>query len=100
MASLPNWTLCSPTIRSSFSVRPSRAAGFSHTPSPPDENRVRLLGVRQAHRGRLCAALLLFVALATPAWAQESPAAAIQDVITRGNAAQVEAIAQRDPSII
>jgi hypothetical protein len=56
--------------------------------------------VSRVHSGRLCAAVLLFVALAAPVRAQESVEAAIQDVIARGNAAQVDAIAQRDPNLI
>ncbi|HET6318532.1 MAG TPA: G1 family glutamic endopeptidase [Chloroflexota bacterium] len=44
---------------------------------------------------------LLLLSLITPvARAQSSPETAIQDAITRGNAAQVQAITQHDPSIV
>jgi hypothetical protein len=86
--------------RWSSSARRSHAAGFSHTPSRPNENSVRLVSVRPTRGGRLLAAIALVVALAAPVRAQESVEAAIQDVIARGNAAQVEAIAQRDPTLV
>jgi peptidase A4-like protein len=44
--------------------------------------------------------VLLLLSLAAPAAAQVSHEAAIQDAIVRGNAAQVEAIARQDPTII
>jgi hypothetical protein len=45
--------------------------------------------------------LALLLSLVAPvAWAQSGPETAIQDVIARGNAAQVQAITQRDPSIV
>src|SRR4051812_1677744 len=44
---------------------------------------------------------LLLLSLAAPSVrAQTSPEAAIQDAIARGNAAQVQAIAQRTPGIV
>jgi hypothetical protein len=44
--------------------------------------------------------VLLLLSLAAPAAAQVSHEAAIQDAIVRGNAAQVQAIARQDPTII